>query len=69
MRYLGKRYDVVMKCIRHGDKFTAHEIGVNPQTMKGLADDGYLLIVEKAGLHPRRPYTYLVPDKVRQCYE
>ena len=69
IRYLGKRYDVLMKCIKHGGRFTAYELGVHPLTMKGLANDGLLQIVEKRCTYPVRPYTYVVPDKIRERFQ
>lgn len=68
IRYLGKRHGALMRCIDHGATFTAHELGVHPQTMKGLANDGLLEIVEKRRTYPARPYTYHVPEKVRQYF-
>jgi len=71
--YLGKRYDVLLACIEHGGTFSLHDIRVNgaiprPMTLKGLADAGFLEIVEKRCTYPCRPYKYVVPEKVRQRY-
>jgi hypothetical protein len=64
--YLGKRYDVLMACIEHGGTFSLHV--PRPMTLKGLADAGFLDIVEKRCTYPCRPYKYIVPEKVRQRY-
>lgn len=66
--FLGTRYDVLMKCARHGGRFTAHELGIPGMTMKGLADDGYLKIVEKRCKRLDRPYSYVVTDAVRDKF-
>ena len=66
--FLGDRYDILMKCIEQEGRFTAYELGVHPQIMKKLADSGYLRIVEKRCTYPARPYSYVVPEKVRQRY-
>ena len=66
--YLGKRYEPLMKCVNHGGKFTAYELGIPGMTMKGLADDGYLKLVEKRCTYPERPNLYVVTEKVCQHF-
>ncbi len=66
--YLGERYDVLMKCINHGGKFTAYELGIPGMTLKGLADSGYLKVVEKRCKYPERPYSYIVPEKIKKRF-
>ena len=60
--YLGKRYEVLMNCIRRGGKFTAYEMGVDGQMLKVLAERGYLRVVGT------NPYSYVVPDRIQQRY-
>lgn len=66
--YLGKRYEPLMKCVNHGGRFTAYELGIPGMIMKGLADDGYLKIVEKRCKQFDRPYSYIVVEKVRDHF-
>ena len=66
IRYLGKRYDVLMSCISFDGSFTCTDIAANPRTVKSLANDGYLNII--GGEDRRSPYLYSVPDKIRQYY-
>ena len=66
IKYLGKRYDVLISCIEFGRPFTCTDIGEHPNTIKGLANDGFLDIV--GGTHERVPYVYSVPDRIRRHY-
>lgn len=66
IRYLGKRYNVLMTCISFDGSFTCTDIGVHPNVVKGLANDGYLDIV--GGKSRKSPYRYLVSDRVRRHY-
>lgn len=66
IRYLGKRYDVLMSCISFGRPFTCTDVGEPARTIKGLADDGFLSIV-RSGTR-RIPYLYSVPDRIRSYY-
>ena len=66
IRYLGKRYDVLMMCIAFGRPFTCTDVGAHPNTVKGLANDKFLDIV-RSGTR-QAPYLYSVPDKIRHYY-
>lgn len=66
IRYLGKRYDVLMACIDVGKPFTCTDVGAHPRTVKSLADDGFLDIV--GGRNRRSPYLYSIPDRIRHYY-
>ena len=55
-----------MACMSFKKPFTCTDVKANPQTMKGLADDGYLRIV--GNLHRRAPYLYVVPEQVLHYY-
>lgn len=66
IRYLGKRYDLLMACIARGGLFTCTDMEAHPKTIRSLANDGYLDIV---GGHDRHtPYRYRVPERIRQYY-
>lgn len=64
IRYLGKRYGVLMSGIEFGKPFTCVDIGAHPNTVKGLANDGFLDIV--GGTHEHVPYVYSVPARIRR---
>lgn len=67
IRHLGKRYDVLMRCIAAKGQFRCYDVGAHPRTVKSLADDGYLDVVEKGS--KTAPYTYVVSDRIRQYYK
>ena len=64
----GKRYDAMLKCIRHGGTFTTRDVGVHPITLKSLFNDGILAVVEKRRTWPPRPYTYRVTDYIMKRF-
>ena len=66
IRYLGKRYDVLMACIAFDRPFTCTDAGIHPNTAKGLANDRFLNII-RIGTR-QAPYLYSVPDRIRSYY-
>ena len=66
IRYLGKRYDALMMCLPFGRPFTCTDVGIHPNTVKGLANDGFLDVVRSGTKH--LPYLYSVPDRIRRYY-
>ncbi len=66
IRYLGKRYNVLMACIAFGGPFTCTDVGLHPNVAKGLANDKFLRVVRSGT--KRVPYLYSVPDRIRSYY-
>ncbi len=66
IRYLGKRYGALMACIAFDRPFTCTDVGIHPNTAKGLAIDGFLHII-RSGTR-QVPYLYSVPDRIRHYY-
>lgn len=66
IRYLGKRYDSLMGCMVFDRPFTCTDVGIHPNTAKGLANDGFLKI-DRVGTR-QVPYLYSVPDRIKRHY-